>query len=153
MFICKIKDLIHTDVFEEEDRVSIDNFLKNNDMRALLDGSYALGGENKVKVMTYDTKAPNSTFEGHKDFADVQYIICGEERLSVAREEDCTLSKEYNEEKDVVFFEGEACESAVLLADGEADCAVFLPGELHQPNVWVNESSKVKKAVFKILIK
>lgn len=152
MFSCKLENLVNANLFQKEDLVAIANFLKNNDLKTLAVGSYPLNGDNVVKILEYETREPNDKFEGHEKFADVQHIIFGEEKLSLANEKDCTLLQAYNPAKDVYFYNGPACDKVVLVGGSDLDCVVFMPFELHQPNVCVDKIGKVKKAVFKIKV-
>ncbi len=152
MFACKLENLINTNIFNQDDLSAIAEFLKNNDLKTLSVGNYPLNKDNVVKIFEYETKEPNDKFEGHEKFADIQCIISGEEKLSIANEKDCTLMHAYNEVKDVYFYNGPASDFVVLKGGSEVDCVVFMPFELHQPNVCVEKPSFVKKAVIKIRI-
>ena len=152
MFTCKLENLTKSNIFKKEDLAAIENFLKQNDLKTLAVGNYPLNGDNVVKIFEYETKEANEKFEGHEKFADVQIIIVGEERLSIANVEDCTLLQEYNPEKDVYFYNGPANDAVVLKGGSDLDTVVYMPFELHQPNVCVDKPSFVKKAVIKIRI-
>jgi YhcH/YjgK/YiaL family protein len=152
MFTCKLENLTKTNLFNQDDLVAIAEFLKQNDLKTIPVGNYPLNKDNVVKIFEYETKEPNDKFEGHEKFADVQCIIFGEEKLSVANVADCSLSQAYNEVKDVYFYNGPASDSVVLKGGSDLDCVVFMPFELHQPNVCAQKPSQVKKMVIKIRI-
>ena len=152
MYTCKLENLVSTNLFNKEDLTAIAEFLKNNDLKTLPVGNYPLNKDNVVKIFEYETKMPNDKFEGHKKFADVQCIIIGEEKLSVANESECVLTQAYNVEKDVYFYNGPVSDSVVLRGDSDLDTVVYMPFELHQPNVCVEKPAFVKKAVIKIKI-
>ena len=59
-----------------------------------------------------------------------------------------TLSEEYDEQKDVMFLNGEVDK---LKADNKT-FLIFYPEDAHMPALAVNEPKWVKKAIFKILV-
>ena len=59
-----------------------------------------------------------------------------------------TLSEEYDEQKDVMFLNGEVDK---LKADNKT-FLIFYPEDAHMPVLAVNEPKWVKKAIFKILV-
>lgn len=149
MYIGKIKNIADCIELGKENIALIVEFLKKNDLKTLAVGTYPLNKNNRVSVQEYTTKEPNGNFEAHRKYADVQVIVSGEERFGIT--ENGATPGEYDAENDVEFFSGNGRE-IILSADGDSDCAVFMPGEPHAPGLCVSQPSPVKKAVFKILI-
>ena len=151
MYIGKINKIADCKELSKADITAIEEFLKNNDLKKLEVGKYPLNENNRVMIQQYDTKPKNGRFEAHRKYADIQVVVDGEELFSVVDKKDCSATDEYNAEKDVEHFEGKG-EDIVLSSEGDADCVLFMPGELHAPGLCVTAPSPVKKAVFKILI-
>ena len=109
-------------------------------------GHYETGDEGIfVNVMEYETKTEGS-FEAHRKYIDIQYILSGEEKIGVAPTDSLRVTQEYDEASDVLFGEGEGRE--YILRAHQA--IVLLPSEAHMPSLCVTEPSHVKKAVVKV---
>ena len=151
MIICKLTDVANSNYFDEESVKAIADFIKKHDLKTLSVGSYPLNEGNKVNVSQYVTKENDCVCEAHKRYADVQVIIDGVELLKLATEEDCEVTKPYDETKDLLMLKGDGKDEVVLKGGSETDCVIFYPEEIHQPGLCVDTPALVKKAVFKIL--
>jgi YhcH/YjgK/YiaL family protein len=111
-------------------------------------GRYDIDGDNLfVMVNDYQTKnSDESEFEAHRKYIDVQYIAKGTEWIGYAPLAGQTVTTEYNDDRDVVFFEGEP--SFVKLDKGMF--AIFFPEDLHMPGT--GEGDHVRKVVVKVRI-
>ncbi len=125
-------------------------FLKNTDLKNLENGKYEIDGDEIfVSVQDYTSKLlSEGKFEAHEKYADIQFIIKGEERLGYGDVRNFKPVTFYDEKNDIVFLEG--CGEFVHAKEG--DFVVFLPEDAHMPCICVNEPSYVKKAVVKIKI-
>ena len=112
-------------------------------------GTYVLK-ENELKaiISEYETKTPEvAKWESHKKFIDLQYVICGREKMGLLPLDKAILQEEYQSEKDLIFF-GEQ--------DGEYFTAtpevyyLFFPQDVHRPGLRIDGAEKVKKLVLKI---
>ena len=115
----------------------------------LPDGQRAvdLGDELFANVLTYETKAPESSvFEVHKKYIDIQYIVKGEEVIEVAPIQTEKKLVEAKEENDVWFYE--SATQPVILKEG--DFMVLYPSDLHLPGKAVNNPQNVLKVVLKV---
>lgn len=131
-------------------------FLKNTDLAAIF-AEVSVGNKKTVEIdgkevyaifQEYDTKLhENAKLEGHRVYADVQYIYEGAEIIGMCDIADLKGDAEYNAEKDIFF-----CQSAklshVILGAGEA--AILTPEDLHAPCMCIGEPKRVKKIVFKV---
>ena len=151
MYIGKISKIADCDQLSKEDIAAVEKFLKEHDLKTLEVGKYPLNENNRVLIQEYMTKPKSGKHEAHRKYADIQVVVDGEELFGVVDKKNCRALDEYNEEKDVEHFEGSG-EDIVLSSATDADCVVFMPGELHAPGLCVTLPSPVKKAVFKILI-
>ncbi len=123
------------------------DFLKKNDLTKLECGKHQLRGDEVFfNLQEYETK-PIQKLEAHKKYIDIQVVAIGEEYMGYTNIDNTTLSEEYNEEKDVMFLNGNVDK---LLATNK-NFLIFYPEDAHMPALAVKEPTKVKKAIFKIL--
>ncbi|MBF0569905.1 MAG: YhcH/YjgK/YiaL family protein [Candidatus Omnitrophica bacterium] len=128
-------------------------FLKQNNAERLAVGEIEINGrELFVRPAEYDTKpAAEGKFETHRVYADLQYVVSGEELMQVAPADALTPLVEYDSKGDYQFFKAaKAVSSFIVRAD---EFAVFWPGEAHRPSCSPGKDAvRVKKLVFKIRI-
>ena len=115
-------------------------------------GKYELEDGAYVSVQEYTTKARSEAkYEAHKKFIDIQLILSGKELIAVTPIEKMEIKDEYNEAKDVMFFQhNDECTDYVLEA---GDFLILYPQDVHMPGVCVNERSLVRKIVVKVPVK
>ena len=101
-----------------------------------------------VNVSEYVTRqVENSIWEAHKEYADLQIILAGEEQVFVSNIETMSVGV-YHQDSDYLECTGE-CEKSVKLDKNK--CILLLPEDVHMPGVCIDKQVKgVKKAVFKI---
>lgn len=123
-------------------------YLKNTDFNLLNDGKYFIDGENLyVNIQTYITKS-NADYEAHRDYADIQYIISGQENIGVTDYTTCYTTIEYNKENDIEFLNGHG--DFIKMDTG--DFMILYPDDAHKPSISIDIKSpqKVRKAVVKV---
>ena len=124
------------------------DFLLKNDLKNFDNGRYEIyGKEIYANIQEYETK-DEGLFEAHRKYIDIQYITRGFEKIEVCEISQLKESIPYDEEKDVIFFEGKG--SYLKLKTGYF--AIFYPQDCHKPCITDTEKSNVKKVVVKILI-
>lgn len=123
-------------------------FLKNNNLENFENGKYEIDGENIfVSVQGYNTKPEREgKFEAHKKYADIQFIIKGQEKLGFTNIQNCTPSTFYDEKNDIVFLEGQGD----FVTAHEGDFLIFYPQDAHMPCISIDNPQYVKKAVVKV---
>ena len=100
-------------------------------------------------VQEYDSrKIEDCKLEAHRKYIDIQFIVSGEEQIGVNLLKDQPSMNGYNENNDIIFFEGDS--SLVKMEAGMF--AIFYPDDLHMPGVKVDQSLKVKKVVVKVQV-
>lgn len=124
-------------------------YLLNNDISILPDGSYPIDGEKViVNVMSYATKTLHeAAFEAHRKYIDIQILIGGEERCYCAPLDTLIASGSFDEEKDIGFYEGQAGVSFPLKTN---NFVIFFPHDAHMPSCDLTGKSHVRKVVVKI---
>lgn len=114
------------------------------------DGKHAIDGDKIfANVQSYDTK-DDAPFEGHRKYIDIQYMINGEEKVSVTDYSNCSTTEEYDEEKDIEFLKSNINAHYQVLEQG--DFLVFFSQDAHQPALDNNQKRFVKKVIVKVAI-
>ena len=88
-----------------------------------------LSGGNKFFVAVDTTKAPELG-EAHRKYLDIQYIVKGKEVMGWADLAACTPADDFNEEKDIGFYNGDYSYITV----NEGTCYVVFPEDVHMPS-------------------
>jgi YhcH/YjgK/YiaL family protein len=76
-------------------------------------------------------------------------MITGRERMGVAPIEGMRSQMAYDGEKDLEFFAGGASEGQLVTVD-QGSFTIFLPHDVHMPNLALAASQRVKKVVVKV---
>ncbi len=125
-------------------------FLKNTDLKNLANGKYEIDGDDIfVSVQDYKTKPESEgRWEAHKKYADIQFIIEGEEKIGFTNIQNCTPVTFYDDTNDIVFLEGKGD----FITVHENSFLIFLPQDAHMPCISIDSPKFVKKAVVKVKI-
>ena len=137
---------------------NLKNYVKDQDLcKAILDfikvaktvdtGKHVILGKTFANVLEYTTKPfTEIKMEAHRAFLDLQYIVCGEEKILKQDLADNKPVTEYDEIKDRAFYSPKTFDTALLL---EGTFGIMYPEDLHQC-VAVNQPMNIRKIVFKI---
>ena len=113
---------------------------------------YDLIDEDFVNVETYTTKLlEDAKFESHNRYIDIQLLLNGEERIYITSRDELDEISQYNVERDITFYKNDIKNADYVTLD----CSNFVliyPYEAHAPQVALNNTKMVKKAVVKIRI-
>jgi len=125
-------------------------YLQSTDLEKLGIGKHEIDGKNIfVVVSEYDAKdIEQGKWEAHRNYLDIQYVVSGKEKIGYASIDEMKMIGEYNQDKDVLFLQGEGD----LLLVNEGAFALFAPQDAHMPGIKVNNGEHVKKIVVKILV-
>jgi YhcH/YjgK/YiaL family protein len=126
-------------------------FIQKNDLSKLPNGKYEIDGSAVfASINEYKSKAePDIKWEAHIQYADIQMITKGSEKIGFAYQPEMDIIDPYNGDKDVMFLKGEG--SYLYLKPGSF--AIFWPRDAHKPGVMsTSEPEEVKKIVFKIKV-
>ncbi len=125
-------------------------WLEKTDLDNIADGKYEIDGDNVyASVQTYETKV-DAKYESHRKYIDIQYMIDGEERIGVTDLSNCISCVEYDEERDLEFYNIKIEEEYLALDKGQF--LIFYPHDAHKPSISKDEKKKVKKVVVKVAI-
>ncbi len=110
------------------------------------------GKELWASVQEYTSKLETEAkAEAHKNYIDIQFIVSGVEVIEgfdIAR---AAPKSEYNDVKDVMFYEDDANATKGILNAGEY--GIFFPNDVHKPGMCLNGvQSQVKKIVVKVKV-
>lgn len=130
----------------------IASFILENPLENLECGTYYLPKGIYVNIETYEIQSKNDRrFESHKKYVDLQYIISGDEIISVCEADSLISVEDYDPRKDIEFYKTGDSKDYKM---SEGDCLLLYPNNAHMPCVCLDSNNKasVKKAVFKIPI-
>lgn len=126
-------------------------FLLSNELDTLPACKIRLDGDD-LYANIVDFKGKEETdckMEAHKDYIDIQVIVNGNgETMGWKAQEDCReVLVEYNEQKDVEFYNDQA-DSKFLVTEG---CfAIFFPEDAHQPGIAPGQ--EYRKVIVKVKV-
>lgn len=125
------------------------DFLKKAIEENLPVGRYEIDGDRVFAfIQEYESKL-DSSFEAHKNYIDIQFILSGTEVMKVCDISQMTVSVPYAE--DVMFFEDNERASELVIEAGEY--GIFFPWDAHKPGLCFDVPDKVKKVVVKVKAK
>jgi YhcH/YjgK/YiaL family protein len=148
-----IADLLeNTDVYLSlDDRLAVGlRYLQTTDLASLPVGKYEIEGKDVFAMVSeYNSKKPaDAKWEAHKNYADIQFIVSGVEKMGYAPLDTMEVTESYNPDKDITFLKG----SGDYITVKPGMFIVFFPQDAHQPCVAANGSVPVKKVVVKVLV-
>ena len=126
--------------------------LKDKSLAEKPDGTYeAEGREIYYIVQRYLTRpAAEGRLEAHRKYIDIQFVAAGEEVFGYAPLATLKVKTEYDDEKDVAFYEVPQDVAMTKLSAGMF--AVFFPQDVHMPCLRVSGPGNVTKVVVKVKI-
>jgi YhcH/YjgK/YiaL family protein len=126
-------------------------FMGSQDLTALTIGRHELEGSDLfANVDEYITKnEEDARYEAHRKYADIQYLVSGEEQIGVVPLGTTAVTEPYVDEKDIVFLSS-AENNYRQAVPGRF--FVFFPEDAHRPCVKTAENSPVRKIVVKVRI-
>jgi YhcH/YjgK/YiaL family protein len=114
-------------------------------------GRYEIADGIYANVDEYEPKNyENCKFEAHKKYIDIQMVLSGEENLEYRCADGLKISEEYDEKRDIMFFENPE-EKSDYVHLTPFKFALIYPHEAHKPQI-KTVSSFVKKVVVKIKV-
>ena len=125
-------------------------FLKEHDLQTIAVGKYPIDGDKVFASVTEDPSKDfeKTTYESHRKYIDLQCVIRGEEKMGKAAVTSATVTKPYDESKDVANY----------TADGKiytipaGSFIIFFPSDAHRPNITPGGNKVVKKIVIKVKV-
>jgi YhcH/YjgK/YiaL family protein len=127
------------------------DYLCRTDFTTMPEGRYDLEGDRVYAIVQRYCPKPlaEAKWEAHRRYLDVQYLAEGVERMGYALLRDgFIIQKDYNVEKDVVFYKTEGD----LLTLRAGSFAIFAPQDVHAPCLALDDSQPSAK-VCKVVVK
>lgn len=123
-------------------------FLCREDLDTLSVGTYQIAPDGVYAIVSeYETK-PDSRFEAHRSYIDIQYVLSGKEQIYTGVLEGAVSPEGYDCERDIIFF-NDLNKSDRHIADSTV-MFIFFPSDLHKPSVAIDHPAPVRKVVVKI---
>jgi biofilm protein TabA len=125
-------------------------FLKEHDLQTIEKGKYPIDGENIFATVTEDPSKDfdKTNWESHRKYIDVQCVITGEEKMGKCAVAKATVTKPYDEKKDVANYTAEG----KIYSIPTGSFIIFFPSEAHRPNITPGGNKIVKKIVIKVRV-
>ncbi len=125
-------------------------FLSGPDLEKLETGRHEIHGNDMYALVQRSQSRAIETaeFEAHRLYLDIQYLVSGEEYIAVTPQAGLTVSKPYDQAKDIEFYVKPAKYEKVMMRPGRF--AVFYPQDAHLPNCYPNQSGPLHKVVVKV---
>ncbi len=114
---------------------------------------YEISDKVYANIEEYCTKSEfESSLEGHRKYIDIQLLIYGEERINFINIDGLKILKNYDCEKDILFYKKPKAELNKIYLNG-TNFAIFYPDDAHAPQITtLNLQNNVKKVVIKIAV-
>lgn len=129
------------------------DWICENDLKNLEKGTYEIKGRDVYAMIqeyeSYDREVRE--FETHDNYADVQMVITGIEKMLIisGRDNLGSISKPYNAGNDITFYSSDLGKaSEIEMTEGLA--VVLFPNDGHMPCIKYDESMPMKKLVIKV---
>ncbi len=122
------------------------DWLNSHDLSLLPEGRTEIGNGIFVTVSSFTTKEEN-VYEAHRKYADIHYILSGEEKILTAPVDTMSVTEEYDSERDIMLGECSNGEEHIIRS---GQYCVTMPEEAHSPARSVASPAPVRKAVFKV---
>lgn len=123
-------------------------FLKGRDLKTIAVGKYPIDSNNVFATVTEDPSKDfdKTNWESHRKYVDLQCVISGEEKMGKYPVAKATVTKPYDETKDVANYSAEG--NFYIVPAGTF--IIFFPLDAHRPNITPGGNKVVKKIVIKI---
>ena len=124
-------------------------FIKEHDLITMATGKYVIDGTNVYASITEDPSKDydKTQWESHRKYIDLQYVISGEEKMGKYSFTQLTVTKPYDDTKDLANYSGEG----KIYTVPAGTFMIFFPANAHRPNITPGGNKVVKKLVIKVL--
>lgn len=120
------------------------------DFRAQAAGKHEVEGASLFYlVQAYTTKpVEQASWESHRKYLDVQYIVEGTERMGWAPVSSLRVTKPYDSAGDAALYKGDGA----FLTAGPGTFFLLWPDDAHMPGIAAGSPAPVRKVVVKVLL-
>ncbi|MDD3840289.1 MAG: YhcH/YjgK/YiaL family protein [Clostridia bacterium] len=126
------------------------DFLKNSDFSNMSPGRYEIDGEDVFAMVSeYQTKPKQEgVWEAHRRYIDIQFVADGIEGIGYSHLSELEITQDYDSDGDCLLLAGEGD----FFVAKKGTFAILYPEDGHMPGIEVEQPSKVKKVVVKVLV-
>lgn len=127
-------------------------FMLSRDFTDAPAGKYEIDGK-EVYATIYDQTGltvGKEKYECHRNYADIQLVLSGGERMFYAELGSCENFTDHNDVKDIAFC---TAENGVDLRFLPGDFAIFFPQDAHMPGMCLPENAGKDMITKKLVIK
>ncbi len=126
------------------------DYIARTDFRALSPGRHDVYGDRVYVMVIRGTTRPlkDITWEAHRNYIDVQYVVEGAERMGWVNLRDVQATTQpYDAQKDAALYQAQGN----LLQVKAGEFVIFSPEDVHAPSVAIDDRpADVLKAVVKV---
>ena len=124
-------------------------FLDQPGLAELPAGKYEISGDRVYAIIerVNGRKVEDGELEAHRKYIDIQYVISGDESMGWKNREGLVNSMDYDEGRDLEFFQGEP---ASIVRVPPRSFAVFLPTDAHLPLIG---EGPIHKVIVKVAVR
>ena len=129
------------------------DYCRKTDVSRMKEGRYPLEGDSFIVLINERRtgKREEKLPEIHREYAEVQFIVSGEEYMGFYPDKgDNEILKDCLEEKDTLYYKENPVSGEVMLPMFTGSYAVFFPEDVHRPFCQMDGPEDIKKIVIKI---
>ena len=128
-------------------------YLQAMDLMALAPGKYEIDGEDVfVMIQEYETRDLSAgKWEAHKKYADIQYVLAGQEQMGYAEIGQMSDCDDQTPAKDMLVYKTDNGAGS-FIRHTAGRFSIFFPQDAHMPNIADGAKTQNKKAVVKVLM-
>lgn len=125
-------------------------YLLDTDFTDMNTGKYSVQGDDVFAlVQAPDTRdRAAALWESHQNYIDIQYLLCGEEKIGFQNTGLLTVSQPYDAQKDIAFYQDNGQGFFVNLVPNTF--VICFPADAHMPLVCAPQPQQIKKVVVKV---
>lgn len=124
-------------------------FIHNGNLQQLNEGRTEIDGD--TIYCNYNTIDTNNNiflkYEAHKKYIDIHICLGGTECIKVASVKGLKCTSEYDDDKDIQFFEGDFDQDIILT---EGTFLICFSDDAHAPLLCKGAPGKIKKVIVKV---
>lgn len=124
-------------------------FLNDKKLDTLKPGRYQIAGDTVFAIISdAPTKAlDETTWESHRNYIDLHYVIKGEEKIGVAPVSSGVVTKPYDQTKDIANYNADG----TYYEAAPDEFFLFFPTDAHRPGIKSGTVDRDEKLVIKIM--
>jgi YhcH/YjgK/YiaL family protein len=124
-------------------------YLQSGQHTALEPGRHPIDGDNLIAIVqehTTQPMLPDTIWEAHRKYMDVQFMARGAERHGRMNLDTAKVTKAYDEAADVMFL----APGDDFVTIRQDHFAIYFPHDVHAPGLCVDLPAPVRKIVMKV---